>query len=231
MSLLLHCPDCEREIPLEDVNPATDVALCRPCERMHSFAALAGTSGDALGGDDFGTIAEVDLDHLPRWVRVIADPGSDLRVVHRRISTAVLFLIPFTLVWGGGSMGGIYGSQFASGQFSLILSLFGIPFLLGTIALVSITGFMLLGRIEIAMLRGEGTLFTGVGRVGRTQHFLYDRRTRVGLGGSSLRVNGVPQQQVVLDGPSGRLSFGAAGMRPEARRAIVALIQREIERA
>ena len=229
MSLLLHCPDCEREIPLDDVNPATDAALCRACNQLHSFAALAGTAGDF--GPGAGAEAEVDLENLPRHVRLIEDPGADLRIVHRRISPAVLFLLPFTLVWGGGSMGGIYGSQIASGKFDPMLSLFGLPFLVGTIVLVSITGYLLLGRTEIAMLRGEGTIFTGVGRVGRTRHFLYDRRTRIGLAGSDVKVNGVRRQQAVIDGPSGRLEFGAASMRGDALRAIVGLMRREIDRA
>lgn len=43
-------------------------------------------------------------------------------------SPIAFFLVPFMLVWSGGSLGGIYGTQIANGHFNLFLSLFGIPF-------------------------------------------------------------------------------------------------------
>ena len=39
------------------------------------------------------------------------------------------------LIWSGGSLGGIYGTQIANQEFSLLQSLFGIPFIIGTINL------------------------------------------------------------------------------------------------
>jgi hypothetical protein len=46
-------------------------------------------------------------------------------------SWMALFMIPFTCVWSGMSLGGIYGKQVSSGRFDPGSSLFGVPFLIG----------------------------------------------------------------------------------------------------
>lgn len=48
----------------------------------------------------------------------------------------VFFLLPFTFVWAGGSLYGIYGEQIESGQFDLLKSIFGLPFFAGSLFLV-----------------------------------------------------------------------------------------------
>ena len=55
-----NCPVCRAAIPLEDVNVAADLALCRACGKTCSFAMLSGSS-------------EISLDclaHPPRGIRV-----------------------------------------------------------------------------------------------------------------------------------------------------------------
>jgi hypothetical protein len=53
------------------------------------------------------------------------------------------------LVWSGGSLGGIYGMQIKSGQFSWIATLFGLPFLAGSVFLFGITFMATFGRVII----------------------------------------------------------------------------------
>jgi len=84
-----------------------------------------------------------------------------------------VFLILFTAVWGGGSMIGIYGSQIKSGHFDVSKSPLSLPFLIGTIVLCSITAFLLFGRWEIKLRRGEGIVFTGVGQLGWRRRFTF----------------------------------------------------------
>ena len=97
------CPQCASPIPLEDVNVATDIALCRRCGAVSSFAALR----------DVPNAAAVLSKPPPKGVKVERDTVRGGTVVtYRRVSIVpLLFLIPFTLIWSGGSMGGIYGSQ------------------------------------------------------------------------------------------------------------------------
>lgn len=198
------------------------MALCRACGRTHSFADLA------EGEEELGP---VDPHDLPLGVRLVPDPMADLRIVHRRRSPMAFVLVPFTLVWAGGSMSAIYGSQIAKGSFDPMISLFGIPFLLGSLVLVAITLMSLVGRTEIALHRGEGTVFVGVGSFGRVRHFRYDRDTRVRITQSSHRTNNVPQDRITLIGPDGDFSFGAMLMRPEAMWTIAALMREEVRRS
>ena len=75
------------------------------------------------------------------------------------------------LVWSGFSLGGIYGFQLVSGEFSLLLSLFGIPFFLATIFLGVLVIMAICGKIVITVEREDGRVFTGVGPIGWTRNF------------------------------------------------------------
>lgn len=221
MSTTWTCPQCDALILMEDVNPSADLALCRTCGQTHSFEGL-------VQAEEFG---DVDLRDMPKGIRIVPDPMVDRRIISQRMSPAVFFLVPFTLLWGGGSMFGIYGTQFASGSFQIGQSLFGIPFLIGTIALVSVTLFMLRGRTEIALHRGEGTIFVGLGSIGRPRRFTYDRGTQVLLTKSGVSRNNVPQEQVTLRHDGVDVSFGALGMNDAGRQAVAAMIHDEVRRA
>jgi hypothetical protein len=80
-----------------------------------------------------------------------------------------LFIVPFTCVWAGGSMFGIYGTQLIKGHFSLGPSLFGIPFLIGSIFLVSWCAMSVLGTVTVSVHGDRLAIFTGVGPLGITR--------------------------------------------------------------
>jgi hypothetical protein len=103
----LICPNCRAEIPLADTNVSTDIALCRHCEKTFSFAEL----------NQDQAVVDVDLSHPPRgvWYR---NQANEFEVGATTRSAAGFFLVPFTLVWAGGSMGGIYGTQIAMANLS-----------------------------------------------------------------------------------------------------------------
>jgi hypothetical protein len=89
-------------------------------------------------------------------------------------SAQAWFRIPFTLVWSGGSLGGIYGSQFHTGTFDLVNSLFGLFFVAGTLLLVPQAIMSALGRVVIKCRGEEGSVFCGVGQLGRTWRFRWE---------------------------------------------------------
>src|SRR5574340_1738288 len=102
-----RCPGCGSTIPLEDINVAKDLALCRTCGKTWSFSA-------ARSAREIGAL---DLEQPPRGVRVRTEYDGTTTILYRRRSGALIFLIPFTLFWGGLSLGGIYGSQIKQGRF------------------------------------------------------------------------------------------------------------------
>ena len=119
------CPLCGAAIKIDNVNAATDIALCRACGKTSAFSLVCGA-------------AQISLDCLtspPRCIRVESSFDGATSIRYRTASAALLFLIPFTAVWSGGSMFGIYGTQMIKGHFDMAKSLFGIPFLLGAIVL------------------------------------------------------------------------------------------------
>jgi hypothetical protein len=152
------CPRCRRELPPDGVNVAKDLAYCAECRQAFSFSQLV-TTAESM---------KIDLGRPPKgaWFERTAEGfvvGSTAR------SPIAFFLVPFMIVLSGGSLGGIYGSQIATGKFDLLMSLFGIPFLLGSVLFWSIALMAVAGRIVITRRGDELSMFTGVGPVGFTK--------------------------------------------------------------
>jgi hypothetical protein len=120
------CPSCRLSIAVDDINVSTDLALCRACGRTFRFSEIA----------DGGPASGPDLTSPPAgaWYEPLPD-GFCAGAMTR--SWKAIFFIPFTCVWSGFSMYGIYWKQIESGHFDLTSSLFGLPFLIGTCFLVA----------------------------------------------------------------------------------------------
>jgi hypothetical protein len=167
----LTCPSCRAEIATADINVATDVALCRSCGNTFRISDVMGGAGRILSSL-ISSIAPpsgpVDLNSPPSgaWYEPAAD-GFTAGATTR--SWMSLFIVPFTCVWAGGSMFGIYGTQLIKGHFSLGPSLFGIPFLIGSIFLVSWCAMSVLGKVTVSVHGDRLAIFTGVGPLGITR--------------------------------------------------------------
>lgn len=189
----MNCPSCQIKIPREAINIQKDIAQCQNCGNVFSISTHINTqkntsssSNTDLSDYDLARQAmykEADLynksvpshfdinnppkgayiNHLPDGVQI----GASTR------SWVALFLIPFSLVWSGGSLAGIYGSQILSGEFDIFVSLFGIPFLLGSFLLWGMALMMVVGREEITLTNEGGHIFTGVGKIGQNKRFLW----------------------------------------------------------
>lgn len=195
------CPRCRAEIPLDDINVSKDVALCRACGRTWSYADLIKDDNEYR-----------DLKNPPSgaWFRETSPRAFEVGVSTR--SAIAFFLVPFMCVWSGFSLGGIYGSQFTKGHFELGPSLFGIPFILGTLLFGSIAVMSVCGKVVVNVDGDNGVIFTGVGPIGWRRRFNWRnvsgiRRTeRYGNRGSV-------SQQITFDGEK-RLDL-AAGVKDE----------------
>jgi hypothetical protein len=118
-------------------------------------------------------------------------------------------------VWSGFSLGGIYGTQVAKGEFDLGMSLFGIPFVLGTLLFGGIAVMTVCGRIDVIVEDTAGRLFTGVGPFGWTRRFDWSEVTRIEEDVLGYQYSGSNGQVISLVGKT-RLKFGS--MMSEARR-------------
>ena len=135
--------------------------MCRPCNE--AFAVSEAVHQPAVN--------QKALDDPPKGAWLTRTPKEAVIGATTR-SKGAFFLLPFTLVWAGGSLGGIYGTQIASGEFQPLLCLFGLPFLIGSIFLSGMTLMSLFGKVEVRFDYHGDRVFTGIGPIGWTRKFV-----------------------------------------------------------
>lgn len=161
-----HCPDCGLPIETADLAPAQGLAVCRFCEKPHPLAACQAAI-------PFGRRNIAPELTLPKGVKL--EEGMDgFRLILSMRSCVAFFLVPFTLFWAGGSLGGIYGTQIVKGEFNLWMSLFGLPFLAGSIFLIAVTVMAAAGRCVVERVGGKFSIRTGALGVYGTQSAAWD---------------------------------------------------------
>lgn len=199
----IRCPKCLQAVPAEQVNMGTDLAFCPGCSE--GFKVSQSIDIDAVNSDL--------LDNPPKgaWFRQEIDRvvvGATTR------SPVAFFLVPFMCVWSGGSLGGIYGSQVIDGHFNLYLSLFGIPFVLGSILFWTVALMAICGKVEVSIGR-DSFVFVGIGRIGWTRRFDWSAVQTIGQADSYLRYPGRRGPAIIMEGTK-RVKF-ATGLNEERR--------------
>lgn len=193
----MNCPKCKTEIKKENINIMTDVGQCQNCG--HIFKISENLSSD-IADDGF------DINNPPQGAWISRELNQVVIGVTTR-SPIAFFLVPFMVVWSGGSIGGIYGSQLIKGEFDLFMSLFGIPFLIGSIIFWSLAFMAIWGKVELTFDKLGGKVFTGVGNVGLTKKFTWDEISTVKENQSNFRYPGSQGGVILLEGRK-RISFG-----------------------
>ena len=163
------CPYCGAEIR---------TGRGRLAEQDESPSEWFGGEEDDDGHNDATLLAL----HPPKHLKVETEIDGIwpvTTITYRRFDFHVLLLIPFACFWIGGSMWTLYGKQIVERTFDLKTTLFGIPFIVGSIVLVSACLFMLFGRRVLTLSGGNGRYFVGVGPIGRSVRFKYDRSMEV----------------------------------------------------
>jgi hypothetical protein len=133
-------------------------------------------------------------------------------------SPVAFFLVPFMCVWSGGALGGIYGSQIAEGQFNPVMSIFGIPFVLGSILFWAVALMAVCGKVEVIINRDGATIFTGIGSLGWKRRLDWLSVKTVREESATTRYPGSHGAGLVIEGKQ-RVKFGT-GLN-EARRFFV----------
>jgi len=156
-----HCPECGLPIETADLAPAQGLAVCRFCEKPFPLAACQA----AVPFAQRNIVPELTP---PKGVDVV-ETMDGFRLTLSSRSCIAFFLVPFTLFWAGGSLGGIYGTQIAKGKFELLQSLFGLPFLVGSVFLIAVTAMAVAGRSVVELAGGRLNLRTGALGIYRTK--------------------------------------------------------------
>jgi len=156
----VQCNKCKRVISNENINISKDTAHCDSCGELISLSSLINNAIDSKFNIEDPVKGTNYSEKIGTW---------KIEASHRTLYA--LFIVPFTCVWAGGSLTGIYGTQLMSGNFKLVESLFGIPFLLGSIILISISLLSLFGRTIISDENGKALIFIGVGPIGWYRRF------------------------------------------------------------
>lgn len=196
------CPSCRSPIPLDDINVPKDLALCRNCGKTSAFSSLCRLDS-----------AEIEP---PKRVHTETDffDGS-VKITCRYLSLPfLLFFIPFMVFWSGFSIYNIYGRQLMKGNFDPMLSLFGLPFALGTIVMIGAIVFIAAGKTTITLRRGEGSIFTGVGSLGRRRNFTCGIGTIVRIEQTTVQVNGRNKDCIIIQNGKDICRFGTLLSKP-----------------
>lgn len=171
----VSCSKCKSSIKADNINVAKDTAFCTKCENLHALSSLV---SDDTVSDNIAPAPK--FDPFEKVDGVVIDDKSymwTIDVSHR--GKKAFFLIPFTCIWAGGSMFSIYGQQYLSGEYDIVTSLFGLPFLFGSLFLIGLCFMSLFGRTHISCDNDNGLYFTGVGAIGKYRRFRWGSITKL----------------------------------------------------
>jgi hypothetical protein len=213
--MTIHCPRCGHEVPASQVNVATDVGACRSCDNVFSLSSLVKQDAAPPLTPPGGTWFDERLSGF--------EVGATTR------SPMAFFMVPFMCIWSAGSLGVIYGRQITTGQFSLAMSLFGLPFLVGALLFWSITLMNVAGKIRLRVDGDLAELFIGVGGLGWRRRFPWSDIERVNELGTSTRYPGSRGMAIALEGKR-RVALGG-GLSSERRYFVVQTLRRKLHRA
>jgi hypothetical protein len=185
----MNCPSCNKPVPNDQVNIQADIGKCNNCGSVFRISETLSNVRDGF-----------NMENPPGGIWV--DRGfNELTIGASTRSPIAFFLVPFMLVWSGISLGGIYGTQLMSGEFDLTMSLFGIPFILGSVLFWALTLMTICGKVEFKLNQDGGSVFTGLGsKVGLRKSFRWDEINSIREGTTNLRYPGSQGHTIVLEG-------------------------------
>lgn len=192
----IKCPKCNTVVKTDNLNISANIGKCDSCDTVFSISETIETNDDR----------SFDMSAAPEGAQFVK-LNNGFQIIASTKSKMAIFLIPFTLVWAGFSLSGIYGSQIMAGTFNFEDSLFGIPFLIGSIILISLCLLTVRGKVIVTANGFDGWIFTGVGKVGWTRKFNWKDFDSVEEGLSSFHFNHQNKPAIFLTGKN-RIGFG-----------------------
>jgi hypothetical protein len=140
----------------------------------------------------------------------------------------LFFLIPFTLIWSGISIYGLYIKPFLEGKLKPEEMLFGLPFIFGTIILLSVIITLLFGSLKVTIGRNECTVFLGAGNIGWKRKFAPSDVKNIIIALSDVKINNQPQNgiKIILENNKD-IIFGTTIKEPQ-KEYIAAVLRKEL---
>lgn len=192
----MNCPNCNAVLLSENINIQTDIAKCVMCHEIFKVSLNVFNEQDTF-----------DVNEKPSGTWLKKEFNQTVLGATTR-SPIAFFMVPFMIVWSVGAIGGIYGTQIASGKFDLFSSLFGIPFIIGALVFWSLALMSINGKVELTLSNEGGKIFTGFGKIGFKNEFKWKDISTITEGQSSLaRYPGKQGGTIIIDGKK-RISFG-----------------------
>lgn len=106
-------------------------------------------------------------------------------------------------------MTAIYGTQIKSGHLDPFSSLFGLPFLIGSIFLIAWCAMTVAGKVELSQREDRLSVFLGVGSLGWSRNFPWSDFTSVREDSRRSRYNWNGQGQIIVMEGKRRVAFGS----------------------
>lgn len=210
----LKCPKCGGLLAIEDVNMATDMALCRGCNKISRFSELVQEERD-----------EEILDSIPRRMSV-AKTVRGLEVTYRKPKGVGFLLLLFALIWNTITYVAMFAMMGKMTHEGLFGQLFLIPFVLVGFGTFLGAVYVLFGRMTLTLTPGRGELFRGVGSLGRRQQFFLAKDARVSIEASNIQQNHKVLDKIVVEQPDGKpFGFGTGIAEKEAQQYAAALLR------
>jgi hypothetical protein len=213
------CPFCHADRPLDDMSVANDTTRCRACGQALTFPLTGGTT----------TVSQDSRDIPPRHVRVEKSFNDETTITFRRLSPSLLFLIPFTAIWSGVTLWGSFAQQIRNGQFDLVQTLNGLPFIAGTVIMLGYIACVAFGKWVVKLNQGKGEVFVGVGRFGWKRHFSYQNTSVVCFVATGTKHWGKRQNGILVRTRENDFVFGTL-IKDDVRRFIAATILQQARR-
>lgn len=211
------------------MNVENDLAICHNCNEAFKISTLLSPRPEPEVYQNAGWISDerdsFNLNDPPFGVSY-DNYGMGWSIAATTRNGAAFFLVPFMCVWSGFSLWGLYGTQIQEGKFDLFRSLFGIPFVLGSLLLGSIAVLSLIGRTVIRtdeMDHDAGSIFLGIGPIGSTKRFRWSEVRRID---ESLSIGKNRSKRITLYRDQGDIHFG--GMLSDRRRRYVIQALRQL---
>jgi hypothetical protein len=111
-------------------------------------------------------------------------------------------------VWSGGALAGAYGSQIVFGEFNVVMSFVGIPFVAASAVFWALALMAVCGKVVVTVNDNKGTVFVGIGSWGWTRRFDWTEVTLIGEVGTGICYPGGSAAGILLLRGATRLTFG-----------------------
>ena len=239
------CPKCGRAILGDDINAATDIAYCRPCNLAHKLSVLI-TSCDLTHG--------VDFNKPPSGVRCAVSGGRVRVTVTHRALGAAAGILAIALFWNGilsvflliaisATLTNLHvpipawfpspetnDSNMGVGM-TIFLWIFLTPFILIGAGLIGTFSMTVAGRTTVQVDRNESSVFTGIGGLGYRRRFMASEVSDVRIDEGQWRDSDGDRQRktcIVIETRAGQVIRFGSMLTAERRKFMAALLRRTL---